>query len=155
MTTPRERIQQDVKTAMKARDTERLPTLRMLLTDLQNEKIKNGREVDEDGFVAVVRRGIKQRKDAADGFRAGGREESALQEEAEAEILAEYLPAQADESEVRRSIEELAEAQNLAGPKDLGKVMGPTLQRFGGSTDGATVQRIAREVLAERAEREG
>lgn len=135
---------------MKARDKERLPVLRMLLTDLKNERIATGEEVDEDRFVAVVRRGIKQRNEAAEGFSAAGRTESAAAEEAEAEILAAYLPAQVSEDEIRRSIEELAEAQGLAGPRDLGKVMGPTLKRYGGSTDGATVQRIAREVLTAR-----
>jgi hypothetical protein len=140
-------VEQDVKQAMKAGDKERLSTLRMLLAEITNERIRRGSEVDEEALVAVVRKGIKQRKDAAEQYRNGGREESAAKEEREAVVLEEYLPQQADEAEVRAFVEKLVAEQELSGPAGLGKVMGPTLKHFGARTDGATVNRLARQVL--------
>lgn len=151
-TTPQQTIESDLKTALKAGEKERVGTLRMLLTELKNERIRSGGEVDEKTFYGLVQKGIKQRHESAEAFRKADREETAAKEEREAKILEEYLPAQASEDDLRRAIEELADSQNLAGMKDLGRVMGPTMQKFAGRTDGGTVQRIAREVLAAREE---
>jgi len=147
MSTPVERIQADVKAAMKAREAERLATLRMLLTAIKNEQIARGAELDEESFLAVVKRSIKQRRDAADQYRKGGREELAAKEEREAEILEAYLPAQAGEDEIRRAIEDFVAAEGLSGPKAMGPVMKAMMARFGASADGAVISRIARQVL--------
>ena len=98
---PQQRIEADVKAALKAGDKERLATLRLLLTEIKNEKIRRMGEVDEAGFVSLVRKAIKQREEAAVQYKAGGREESAAKEESEAKILAGYLPAQVDEGQIR------------------------------------------------------
>lgn len=148
MATPQERVESDLKTALKSGDKERLSTLRMLLSEVKNERIRRGGEVDDAGFAALVRKGIKQRHESAEQFRRGGREESAAREEREAETLAEYLPQQAGEAEVRAAIEELVAAEGLSGPAAIGRVMKETLARFGPRADGATVSRIAREVLS-------
>jgi uncharacterized protein YqeY len=150
MTTPQQRIESDLKTAMKAGDKERLSTLRMLLADVKNERIRRGGEVDEPGLVALVRKGIKQRQESAEQFRRGGREEQAAKEEREAEHLGEYLPQQAGEEEVRAAVEELVEAEGLSGPAAMGRVMRATMERFGSRADGAVVNRLAREVLEAR-----
>ncbi|RMH17679.1 MAG: GatB/YqeY domain-containing protein [Acidobacteria bacterium] len=147
MSTPVERIQADVKAAMKAREAERLATLRMLLTAIKNEQIARGAELDEESFLAVVKRSIKQRRDAADQYRKGGREELAAKEEREAEILEAYLPAQAGEDEIRRAVEDFVAAEGLSGPKAMGPVMKAMMARFGASADGAVISRIARQVL--------
>lgn len=150
MTTPQQRVESDVKAAMKAGDKERLGTLRMLLADLKNERIRRGGEVDEAGLVAAVRKAVKQRHESAEQFRRGGREEQAAKEEREAEILGEYLPQQASEAEVRAAVEELVAAEGLSGPAAMGRVMRATMDRFGSRADGSTVNRIAREVLEAR-----
>ncbi|HEX2162742.1 MAG TPA: GatB/YqeY domain-containing protein [Thermoanaerobaculia bacterium] len=147
MSTPQERVEHDVRAAMKSGDKERLGTLRMLLSEVKNERIRRGGEVDEAGFVAVVRKGIKQRHESAEQFRRGGREDAAAREEREAELLGEYLPRQASEDEVRAAVRELIAAEGLSGPAAMGRVMKETLARFGSRADGATVSRIAREVL--------
>lgn len=144
---PQQRVEEDVKKALKARDKERLSTLRMLLAEIKNERIRIGSEVDEDSLVALVRKGIKQRRDSAEQYRKGGREESAAQEEREAAILAEYLPQQASEEEIRAFVDKLVAEQGLSGPAGLGKVMGPTMKHFGARADGATVNRLARQAL--------
>lgn len=150
MTTPQQRIEADLKEAMKARETRRVATLRMLLSETKNERIRRGSEVDEAAFSTLVRKAIKQREEAAEQYRKGGRASSAAAEEDEAELLRAYLPRQAEESEIRRAIEELVAAQGLSGPGAMGPVMKEMVARFGARADGATLSRIARQVLAER-----
>ncbi|HEX2645028.1 MAG TPA: GatB/YqeY domain-containing protein [Thermoanaerobaculia bacterium] len=147
-TTPQQRIEADVKTALKAGEKEKLSTLRMLLTALKNEKISRGADVDEEGFVSLVRKAIKQREEAATQYRQGGREELAAKEQSEGEILAAYLPAQVGEAQIRAAIEEFVAAQGLSGPAAMGAIMKEMKVRFGSSADGATLNRIARETLA-------
>jgi uncharacterized protein len=148
MTTPRETIETDLKAALKAGEKEKLATLRLLLTDLKNEQIRRGSEVDDETFAGLVRKAIKQRGEAAEQYRAGGRPELADKEEREAAFLAVYLPAQADEAEIRAAIAEYVAAEGLAGPKAIGPVMRAMLARFGAAADGATVNRLAREILS-------
>jgi len=150
-TTPQQRIEADLKAAMKAGEKERLSTLRMLLTDIKNEKIRRLGEVDEAGLVSLVRKAIKQREEAAAQYKTGGREELAAKEESEARMLAEYLPAQVDEGQIRAAIQELVAARGLAGPAAIGPIMKEMLARFGSAADGSTINRIAREALAKPA----
>lgn len=144
---PKSRIAEDLKQAMRAGEKERLSTLRLLLADLNNEELRTQVEVDEAGFQAIVRRAIKQRRESVDQFRKGDRPELAAKEEREAETLAAYLPRQASEEEIRAAIREIVTAQGLAGPAAIGTVMKATLARFAGGADGATVNRLAREIL--------
>ena len=150
-TTPQQRIEADLKTAMKAGEKERLSTLRMLLSEIKNEKICRLGEVDEAGFVSLVRKAIKQREEAAAQYKTGGREELAAKEESEAKMLAEYLPVQVDEAQIRAAIEELVSSRGLSGPAAIGPIMKEMLARFGSAADGSTINRIAREVLAKTA----
>lgn len=145
---PQQRIESDLKTAMKASDRERTSTLRMLLADLKNEKIKRGGEVDEAAFAAVLRRAIKQRQEAAAQYRTGGRAESAAKEESEAAMFEGYLPKQASDDEVRAAAREILAAQGQAGPAAQGPAMKALIARFGANADAATISRIVRELLA-------
>src|SRR4051794_23620926 len=144
---PQRRVESDLKEAMKARDAERTSTLRMLLAELKNERIKLGHEVGDEEFMRVLQKGVKQRQDSIDQYRQAGREELATKEEREAKVLQAYLPAQVSEEEVRRAIEEVVKAESLSGPAAIGTIMKSVLPRFAGRIDGKTVQRIAREVL--------
>lgn len=146
-TTPQQRIETDVKTAMKAGEKERLSTLRMLLTELKNERIRRGSDVDEAGFVSLVRKAIKQREEASAQYRNGNREELAAKEDSEAKILEAYLPAQVDEGQIRAAVQALVNERGLSGPAGIGPVMKEMLARFGSSADGSVINRIAREVL--------
>jgi uncharacterized protein YqeY len=147
LTAPQQRIEAELKAAMKSGDKLRLQTLRLLLAEIKNERIRRGAEVDEAGFVALVRKAIKQREDAAGQYRAGNRPESAAKEESEAAILATFLPAAAGEGEVRAAIAALIAERGLSGPQAMGPIMKEMLARFGGSADGATLNRVARELL--------
>ena len=147
MSTPQERIQSDLKDALKARDKERTGTLRMLLTEIKNEKIKSGREVDDKTFAGLVRKAVKQRHDSAEQYRQGDRPELAEKEEREAAILDAYMPRQVGEEEIRRAIEEFVAAEGLSGPRGIGPVMKAMIAHFGGNADGKTINQIARQVL--------
>jgi uncharacterized protein YqeY len=144
---PQQRIETELKAAMKGGDKLRLQTLRLLLAEIKNERIRRGGEVDEAGFVALVRKAIKQREEAATQYQAGQRQELAAKEESEAAILAAFLPAAADEGEIRAAVAALIAERGLAGPQAIGPVMKEMLARFGTSADGATINRIARELL--------
>lgn len=150
-TTPQQRIEADVKTAMKSGEKEKLSTLRMLLTEIKNERIRRGGEVDEAGFISLVRKSLKQREDSVAQFRAGGREALAAKEEAEIVVLNTYLPAQVDEGQIRAAVEQIVDEQGLSGPAAMGPIMKGVIARFGTSADNATISRIAREVLAKPA----
>jgi uncharacterized protein len=150
-TAPQQRIEADVKTAMKSGEKEKLSTLRMLLTEIKNERIRKGSEVDEAGFVSLVRKSIKQREESISQYRKGGREELAAKEEAELKMLEPYLPAQVDEGQIRAAVEEIVAEKGLSGPAAMGPIMKGVIARFGSSADGATINRIAREVLAQKA----
>ena len=148
MSTPQERIQNDIKEALKARQTERLATLRMLLSEIKNEQIRAGQEVDDDTFARLVKKAVKQREDSAEQYSKGDRAELAAKEEREAEILSAYLPQQVGEDEIRQAIEEFVAAEGLSGPQGIGPVMKSMLARFGGAADGKTIHQIARQALA-------
>jgi uncharacterized protein YqeY len=150
-TTPQQRIESDVKTAMKSGEKDKLSTLRMLLTEIKNERIRKGSDVDEAGFVSLVRKAIKQREESVSQYRSGGREELAAKEEAEIGTLSQYLPAQVDEGQIRAAIQEVVDARGLTGPAAMGPIMKEMIARFGSSADGATINRLAREVLAKNA----
>lgn len=149
MSQPQERVQNDLKEAMKAGEKERVSTLRLLLTELKNERIRAGEEVDEERFAALVRRAVKQRQDSAAQFREGDRQEMAEREEREAVLLETYLPAQAGEDDIRAAVRDLVATEGLAGPAAIGTVMKAMLARFGSAADGRVINRIAREVLSE------
>ena len=145
--TPQQRIESDLKVAMKAREKERVGTLRMLLTDLKNERIRRGEEVDEAGFIAIVRKGIKQREESATQYDEGGRDEQAAQERREAEILDAYLPAGPSEAEIRSAVEAYVAENDLSGMQNMGTVMPAMIQRFEGRADNAVLSKIVRDVL--------
>jgi uncharacterized protein YqeY len=148
MPTPQQRVEADLKAAMKAGEKERLSTLRMLLAEVKNERIRRGGEVDEAAFAGLVRKAIKQREEASEQYRKGDRPELADKEESEAKLLLAYLPAQVDEATIRAAVEALIAERGLSGPAAMGPVMKEMLARFGSSADGAIVSRVAREALA-------
>ncbi len=147
MSTPQATIQAQINEALKAGDKESVSTLRLLLAAIKNEKIRAGEEVDQAGFLKLVRKAIKQRQDSAQLYHKGDREELASKEEREAEILAAYLPPQVDEEELRSAITTLVESEDLAGSAAIGAIMKTMMARFAGQADGGTINKIARDVL--------
>jgi len=134
-----DRVTGDIAAAMRARDQTTLAPLRMLKAALMNREVEKGRALDEAESQQVVASLIKQRRDSIDQFRAGGRDDLAEKEQAEATLLGRYLPPPADEATVTAAIDEAVAETGAAGPKDMGKVMKAVLARL----DGQTVDRRA------------
>ena len=137
-----ERVQADTKTAMKARERERVGALRMISNALQQEA-KEG-EGDE---VAVLRRERKRRLEAAEAYRDGGSEDRAAAEESEAEVISSYLPAELSDEELAEIVEAAIAESGASGAADMGKAMGVVMPKVDGRADGKRVSALVREKL--------
>lgn len=139
----KERLRADLNTARRERDKLRMAVLTMTLSEVRNREIEVGRELSDADVVEVVTRAAKRRREAADQMAQGGRAELAAKEEQEAMMLAEYLPAQLSEAEVRAIVREAV----AGGADSIGAVMAAIMPRLKGSFDGKEANRIAREEL--------
>ena len=142
-----EKLKQDMVEAMKAKDKERLTTIRMIKGDLDKEHIDKKREINDDLLIEVVNRGIKQRKDSIAEFEKGGRNDLIEKTQAEIEILQSYLPAQLSEEEVSLIIDEAFQIVNPEGPRDMGKIMKEVQPKLRGRADMKKVSEIIKSKL--------
>ena len=144
--TLREKIVEDLKQAMLARDEVRVSTLRLLKAAIMKLEVSGEKkEATDDDVIDLVKKELKARKDAAEQFRAGNREELALKEEAEAKILEEYMPEQMSEEQVREVVKQVVAEINPQGPSDFGRVMGACMGRLKGKADGGIVNKVVKE----------
>jgi uncharacterized protein YqeY len=137
-----ERVQADTRTAMKAGERERVGALRMLASALQQEA-KEGKG-DE---VAVLRRERKRRLEAAEAYREGGSPDRAANEEAEAEVISDYLPAELSDAELAEIVDAAIAESGAQGPAEMGKAMGAAMPKVDGRADGKRVSAMVREKL--------
>ena len=142
-TTPQQRIEADVKTAMKAGEKERVGQLRMIVNALQQEE-KEGKG-DE---VAALQRERKRRLDAAESLREGGRAEQASKEDDEAKLIEGYLPEQLSDEELEELVSSAVEESGASEPKDMGNVMKVLMPKVGGRADGKRVSAAVKEKLS-------
>lgn len=147
----RERLVDDMKAAMKARESLRLETIRSIRGAIRNKEIETGSTIDEDQILRLIRTLVKQRIEASEQYLAGGRPELAEKETAEQAVLEAYLPAAPDETEMERVVRAVIVEVEARTPRDMGKVMGPALQRLGPATDGRQLSDVVRRLLAEPA----
>jgi hypothetical protein len=143
-----ERIQSDIAAAAKAQDRARLAALRLLIDALQKEAKQARSELDEQTEFAVLKRERKRRAEAADAYRKGGREDAAGAEEAEAELIDAYLPAQVSEQELQQMIADALAETGAQSPKEMGKVMSAVMSKAAGRADGRRVSELVKEKLA-------
>lgn len=141
-------LQTDMKDAMRAKDAERLSAIRMLVSSLRNKQIDLRRDLTEEDIVSVLATEAKKRREAADSFRSGGRDELADKEEAELVVIAEYLPKQLSDDEVSAIVDELIASTGAQAKSDMGKVMGPLMGRIKGQFDGGRAKDIVMSKLA-------
>jgi len=140
-------IQEAVKTAMKSGDALTLSTLRLVLAALHNEEIKVRKELTAEEIQKTISTLCKQRTEAIELYRKGGREELAQKEEAELKILQRYLPQPLTEEEVQALIRASINELGAKGMQDLGRVMKQVMPRISGRSDGKRVNEIARALL--------
>jgi len=143
-----QKINEDLKIAMKARDSVRVSCLRMLKTALKNMQIEKGRELEDKEIEAIVSSLIRKGKEAINEFRNGGREDLAAKEENEIEIFYEYLPRQLTSEEIEETLREVISELSATSPGDMGKVMKASMARMAGQAQGKEVSEIAGRLLS-------
>ncbi|WP_439683145.1 hypothetical protein MNJPNG_13445 [Cupriavidus oxalaticus] len=142
------RISEDMKNAMRARETERLGTIRLLLAAIKQREVDERTELDDTAVLAVVEKLIKQRKDSITQFQQAGRNDLADKELAEVEVLKVYMPAALSEAEVAAEVQQAVAATGAAGPQDMGKVMGVLKGKLAGRADMTAVSALVKAALA-------
>jgi uncharacterized protein YqeY len=146
--TLKEKVQQDMTDAMKAKEEIKLSTLRMLKADIMKFEVSGvKKEATDEDVLSIIQKQLKQRKDAAQQFRDGGRNELAEKEDKEAEILQEYLPEQMGEDEIRAIVEGAIGETGASSKADMGKVMSAVMPKVKGKADGKLVNQIVMQLL--------
>ena len=147
MATITERVQEDMNAAAKAREQQRLATLRLVLDALKKASKEKREDLDEEAEIAVLQRERKRRAEAAEAYRAASREEQAAAEEAEATLIDSYLPEQMSDEELEALVGAAVDETGASSPKEMGKVMADVMPKVGGRADGKRVSAVVREKL--------
>ena len=142
------RITDDMKTAMKARETARLGAIRLLLAAVKQREVDERLELDDAGVVAVVEKLTKQRRDSVAQYEAAGRQELADAEKFEITVLAAYLPEKMGSDEIAAAVATAIAETGATGPADMGRLMGVLKPRLAGKADMAEVSRLVKAALA-------
>ena len=142
-----ESIQDDLKTALKSGDKQKVQTLRYVISQIQYARIDKGEDLDDEDVLGVLSKQAKSRRESIEAYEGAGREELAAKERAELEIIESYLPEQLDEDAVREVLREVASSEGLSGMADMGTLMKHAMERLRGQAEGRVVSRLAKEVL--------
>ena len=143
-----ERIQEELKDAMRERDNQRRDALRLILSSLQSAEKELQRPLTEQEELQVLQRERKRRAEAEEAFRSAGREEQADAEEFELEVLEEFMPEPLGEEELEEIIDDAIAENGATSLRDLGRVMADVMPQVAGRADGAEVSQLVREKLA-------
>lgn len=147
MATLKERIQDDMKAAMRAKEKARLATIRLALAAIKQKEVDDRSTPTDEQVLAILEKMVKQRRDSIKQFEDAGRQELADIEKAEIVILQEYLPEQMDTAELEAVIVEIISSLGAAGPQDMGKVMGTLKPRIQGRADMGQASQIVKNKL--------
>ena len=143
-----ERINEDMKAAMRAKDSARLDAIRMLRAAIKQKEVDGRTTLDDAGICAVIDKLAKQRRDSIDAFRKAGRQDLVDKESAELALLESYLPARLSADEVAAEVQALLAELGAAGPADMGRAMGAAKARFAGRADMGAVSAAVKAALA-------
>ena len=143
----KEQITEDMKTAMRAKDSGRLATIRLLTAAIKQKEVDERIDVSDEQVLAIIEKMIKQRKDSISQFEAGGRQDLADIEKAELAILSTYMPAALSEAEVQAEVAAAVSAVGATGPQDMGKVMGVLKPKLAGRADMTAVSAMVKAAL--------
>jgi uncharacterized protein YqeY len=146
--TLKEQITEDMKTAMRAKDSERLGTIRLLLAAMKQKEVDERVELDDAMVVAIVDKMVKQRKDSIAAFTTGGRADLADKESAEIKVLEVYLPQRMSADETTAAVKAIVAELGASGPGDMGKVMGVVKTRLAGKADMGQVSAAVKAALS-------
>lgn len=143
-----DKIQEQMKASMKAKDELRTSVLRMLISEFKYAQIEKRAPLDEKESQQVIQKAIKKRKEAIELYEKGGRPELAAKETAEMKILEEYAPATMDDATARSKVEEVIAELGVTDKKEMGRVIKEVLNRYRGQIDGKLVQKVVSEKLS-------
>ena len=144
----RQQLEADMKAAMKARDAERRDAIRYVLSVVKNAEIDKRRELTSEEELQLLRTQVKQRQDAIEQFRNGGRDDLADREASQVALIETYLPQQMSDEELVAFVRQGMEESGAQGPKDMGKVMGLLNKRAAGRVDGRRLSAAVRDALS-------
>ena len=144
----KEQITEDMKAAMRAKDSERLGTIRLLTAAMKQKEVDERIELDDVAVIAIVDKMLKQRKDSIAAFEQAGRQDLADKEAAEVKVLAAYLPARLSAEEIAAEVKAIVSALGASGPGDMGKVMGAVKAKLAGKADMGQVSAAVKAALA-------
>ncbi|WP_420473089.1 GatB/YqeY domain-containing protein [Noviherbaspirillum sp. ST9] len=144
----KEQITEDMKTAMRAKDSARLGTIRLLTAAMKQKEVDERIELTDAHVLAIIEKMIKQRKDSITQFEAGGRQDLADNEKAEVAVLSTYMPAAMPEAEMQAEVAAAVAATGAAGPQDMGKVMGVLKPKLAGRADMTVVSALVKAALS-------
>ena len=144
----KERITEDMKSAMRARDAERLGTIRLLTAAMKQKEVDERIELDDTAVIGIVDKLIKQRKDSVEAFEKAARQDLADKEAAEIVVLQAYLPARLSADEIAGEVKAIVAELGAKGPGDMGKVMGAAKARLAGKADMSQVSAAVKAALA-------
>ena len=141
-------ISEDMKSAMRAKETERLGTIRLLQAAMKQKEVDERVELDDTAVIAIVDKLIKQRKDSVDAFTKAGRQDLADKEASEIDVLKAYLPARMSEAEITQAVQAIVAELGATGPGDMGKVMGAVKTKLAGKADMGQVSAAVKAALS-------
>ena len=144
----KERITEDMKTAMRAKDSERLGTIRLLTAAMKQKEVDERVELDDIAVIGIVDKMLKQRKDSIEAFEKAGRQDLADKEKAEIAVLQVYLPARLSADEIAAEVKAIVAGLGAKGPGDMGKVMGAVKAKLAGKADMGQVSAAVKAALA-------
>ena len=144
----KERITDDMKTAMRAKDSERLGTIRLLQSAMKQKEVDERIELDDAAIVAIVDKMIKQRKDSIAAFEQAARQDLVDKEKAELAVLSAYLPERLSAQDLTDAVQAIVKELGASGPGDMGKVMGAVKTRLAGKADMGAVSAAVKAALA-------
>jgi uncharacterized protein len=144
----KERITEDMKAAMRAKDAERLGTIRLLTAAMKQKEVDERIELDDTAVIAIVDKMLKQRKDSIEAFEKAARQDLADKEKAEVALLQAYLPARLSAEEVAAEVKAIVTELGAKGPGDMGKVMGAVKAKLAGKADMGLVSAAVKAALA-------
>ena len=144
----KEKLSEDMKAAMRAKESEKLATIRLINAAIKQREVDERIELGDDQVLSVIEKMIKQRKDSITQFEAGGRQDLADKEKSEITVLAAYMPAQMSDAEVQAEVAAVVVQSGASGPQDMGKVMAVLKPKLAGRADMTAVSGLVKAALA-------
>jgi len=145
----KKRLQNDLKEAMKAKDSFKRDVIRFLMSAIKQVEVDNQKELSDEEIIKVIQKSIKQREESAKQYKEGGREDLAQKELKEAQILKSYLPKQLSDEELEEKVKEIIQEVGATSIKEIGKVMGSAIKKLGTLADGKRINQVASKLLKE------